>query len=184
EYYKIAVIQRSNVQNVERYFVEGIHPITDTSVLYTGDRGKQELSLNNLFFTKPNVTKVKGITQSNKSLILNGITAEKEWNLQPVVSLLGSFLRWQTHITTEDYYKNGVNTSLGKGYHRDEVQPFGIRFGTATGYETAIFPFINRPATSAELAPVAVNDDSNSIQNNINACSSSIRTAHWQYYNT
>lgn len=181
QYYKVVVIQTADIQRATRYFEEGVHPISDTTVLYTTEEGKKEISIDDLFFVKPNITKAEGLSQANNILFLNGLTAEKEWNLQPVMNLLGSFLRWQTHITTEEYYKQGM---AEKGYHRDEVQPFGIRFGTTTGYETALFPFIGRPATTDELTDVADNKDSQSILAINNNCSTSERTKKWQFYNT
>src|SRR5699024_8551441 len=159
QYYKIAVIQTADLQRNTRYFEEGIHPINDTEVLYTSEEGKKEIAIEDLFTVKPNILKAEGLSQANNILFLNGLTAEKEWNLQPVVNLMGSFLRWQTGITTENYYEDGTASAKGKGYYRDEVQPFGIRFGSKTGYVTGIFPLIGRPATEAELEDMPENND-------------------------
>lgn len=181
-YYKIAVIQTTDIQQAVSYFIEGVHPITDTTVLYTTEENKQRTTIDQLFYVFPNVNKAEGLTAANKTLFLYGIEAEKEWNLQPVVNLLGGFLRWQTHVTTEDFYKNGINAYL-RGYSRDEQQPFSIRFGSNTGYVTALFPLINRPATTVELQDAPINNDTNSIQSNVQNCSSSVRTKRWHYYN-
>lgn len=183
KYYKIAVIQTASLDGAPRYFVEGIHPITDDTVLYTTDAGKDTISLNRLLLVKPNVISFKGITQANNYLFGYGIEAEKEWNLQPVVNLMGSFLKWQTHITTEDYYKDGINSSYGKGYMRDEVYPFSIRFITNTGYKTALFPLVGRPSTISDLE-VINNTDEASVNSVGSLCGISTRNERWKLYNT
>jgi hypothetical protein len=57
---------------------------------------------------------------------------EKEWNLQPVVNLMGQFFKWQTSIAKEDLYKDGVASANYQGFNRDETHPLGVRFKTAT----------------------------------------------------
>ena len=86
---------------------------------------------------------------------------ENEWNLQPVVNFLGHFVKWQTSIATENLYKDGVACSKYASFMRDEVYPLGIRFFTNTGYRTARFPLIPRPATREEME-VIVDEDGNS----------------------
>lgn len=183
-YYKVAVIQTADIQGASRYFEEGVHPIGDKSVLYTTEENKKEITLDDLFRVRPNITKVEGLSQANNILFLNGLDAENEWNLQPVVNLMGSFLRWQTAITSEGYYRDGTSSAKGKGYHRDEVSPFAIRFGSNTGYTTALFPLVGRPATAAELLDAPANNDYLSINTSSNECVGIDRTKTWQIYNT
>lgn len=182
-YYKVVVIQTASLDGATRYYEEGIHPITDNTILYDTEQGKKVTDINTLFLDKPDINKVKGLAQANNYLIPYGIEYEKEVNLQPVVNLMGLFLKWQTHITTEDYYKNGINSSKGRGYHRDEVNPFSIRFLTDTGYKTAKFPFIARPATATDREQIN-NEDSQSIAKGVGNCVNIDRTERWQIYNT
>ena len=180
-YYKIAVIQTADVQGAVRYFEEGVHPVGNRTVLYTTEENKKELTIDDIFQVRPSITKVEGLSQANNILFLNGLDAENEWNLQPVVNLMGAFLRWQTGITTENYYQEG---NAQKGYHRDEVEPFAIRFGSNTGYNTALFPLIGRPATEAEAQAVTETNDYLSINSTTNECAGLGRTKTWQFYNT
>ncbi|AGO49455.1 structural protein [Cellulophaga phage phi4:1] len=180
KYYKVVVIQNTSLDGAIKYVEEGIHSTTDNSILYTTDKGKTETSINSIFRVRPNILTLKGITQANNYLIGYGTEVEKEWNLQPIVNLLGSFLKWQTHITTEEYYKKGV---VEKGYMRDEVVPFSIRFHTNTGYKTALKPLVSRPAETEDLLQVN-NLDSQSINNGGTICNSELRDKKWQFYNT
>lgn len=184
-YYKIAVIQNTDINGTTSPFIEGIHSITDTTILYTSDTDKQRTTLNHIFAEKPNYKTWGGLTAANNYLIGYDYTVEKEWNLQPVVNLIGSFLRWQTVEAMEDLYSNGILESLYTGYMRDEVYPFGIRFSTKEGYRTSVFPLIGRPATTEELSIVDGNsDDIKSVRNSTSDCYETTRKHKWQFYNT
>ncbi len=182
-YYKIAVIQRTSVDGAESYFEEGIHPITDNEVVYYTEQDKTRTSLNKLLVPKTTYLTAEGVTQSNNFLFWYGLTAEKEFNLQPVANLLGSFLRWKTVQSSEDLYQDGIATSLYKGYMRDEVYPFSIQFRTRDGYETALFPLIGRPPTATDLEVIA-NTDKDSLDSFAENCQSIEREQRWQLYNT
>ncbi len=185
-HYKIAVIQNTLASvGAAQYFIEGIHTINDTTVIYGGEQNKQATSLSDLIRENLYIEKWEFLTESNNSLIGAGITPEKEINLQPVVNFLGSFLKWQTHIATEDLYKDGVKDSLYLSINRDEVVPYSIRFLLDGGYKTALFPLINRNAKEGDLVEVSVdNKDRISIESNKGVCNNTDRTKYWQYYNT
>lgn len=193
QFYKVVVIQRADINGETSYFVEGVHPISDTTVLYTTELDKQKTTIQEIFAQKPIFKTWKGLTASNNYLFGYGYTTEKEWNLQPVVNLLGGFLKWQTYQAKQTLYEDGVAASKYKGYMRDEVYPFSIRFGTKDGYWTSLFPLVPRPATEEELEEIVyesnnqiVTSDKNaaSIINNAPNCASTDRTKYWQYYNT
>ena len=183
DYYKVAVIVREGLNGATSYYEEGVHAISDNVVLYFSEDGKQRTTLNKLLALKPVYKTSEIMTSSNGYLFQAGLTAEKEYNLQPVVNLMGSFLRWQTVKAHEDLYKDGVNCSLYKGYMRDEVYPFSIRFLTDEGFETANFVLINRPPTFNELE-VVDNKDTQSIAAYDANCTDNNRNRRWQYYNT
>lgn len=183
EYYKVVVSYTNIADAGTRHYVVGTYPITNNTVLFTTEQDKAEISLNEILLPNPNIKLLEGFSEVNDYLVGYGITREKEWNLQPVVNLLGGFLKWQTHITTEDAYADGVNVSKYKGYMRDEVYPFAIEFKTNTGYNTARFPLISRPATATDLEVIA-NADLDSINANITNCGSGTRDKRWQLYNT
>lgn len=182
-HYKIVVIQ-TNTKQETSYFEEGIHPVNDDTILYSSEQGKKRTDLSTILKSKIHVEKLGGITQSNGYLFGYDITVTKEINLQPVVNLMGSFLRWQTHIAKENLYENGVASATLKGYHRDEVYPFSIHFILDGGYTTAEFPLIGRPATLEDREALPANDDRDSIQYINDSCVVNGITERWQLYNT
>lgn len=185
-FYKVAVIQNADINGIVSPVIEGIHSITDNVILYTSDIDKQRTTLNHIFAEKPNYKTWGGLVAANNYLIGYDYTLEKEWNLQPVVNFMGSFLRWQTVEAMENLYEDGVNDSLYTGYMRDEVYPLGVRFSTTEGYRTALFPLIGRPGTSYEWENIGTssNKDVSSIKAGQGDCSESERKYRWQYYNT
>lgn len=182
-HYKIVVVQ-TNAKQDTSYFEEGVHNINDDSILYTTEQGKKRTELSNILKSNIHVERWEGLTQANGYLFGYGLTVTKEINLQPIANLMGSFLRWQTHIAKENLYEDGVAASLYKGYHRDEVYPFSIRFTLDGGYTTSVFPLIGRPATSTDKEVLPDNQDKNSIQYINDSCIDSGITERWQLYNT
>ena len=182
-YYKVAVIQRADVNGATSYFEVGVYSTTDDNVFYTTDLDSQRTTLNKLLTVRPTYTHTEGMTSSNGYLFQYGLKAQGEYNLQPVVNLMGAFLKWQTVVADENLYKDGVNNSLYRSYMRDEVYPFSIRFFTKDGFETALFPLIGRPPSPQDLQPVD-NKDTDSIKEFAPNCAENTRNERWQYYNT
>jgi hypothetical protein len=202
-HYKVVVIQTADIEGTSRYFVEGLHTINDNVVLYTTEQNKISASADMILIDKLHVERTEGMTASNNTLFQYGIDIKEELNLQPVVNFLGQFLKWQTTIGKEDLYDDGVLGYQNRGYNRDEIVPFSIRFLLDGGYETAIYPFISRvPKPQDPLYPdnaydfeelvsggeptedYEENSDVNSILQNKVACNSTQRVYRWQYYNT
>jgi hypothetical protein len=121
-HYKVAVIQTADIDFTDRYFIEGVHTIDDTTVIYSSEVNKTSTSVHNLSRYNLKVGTTEGMTTSNNILFQYGITNKKEINLQPVVNFMGQFVKWQTHIAPEDLYENGIAVSLFKGYNRDSFK--------------------------------------------------------------
>ena len=200
QYYKVAVIHRTDVNNNTSYFVEGIHPTTEDKVYYTRE-GEKRITLEQLLQEKTFYERSEGLTESNNTLFQYGLTSHREWNLQPVVNFMGAFMKWGTMKGDESLYEDGVNCSMYRGYMRDEVYPFAIRFITNTGYKTPIYPLIPRPAYREEkrrVVPASANtpakikeaiknhnnSDIRSINEHNPECAETARLEYWQYYNT
>lgn len=197
-FYKVVVIEHTNLAQGQSYFVEGIHPITDDTILYASSSTPSQsnivgsivtprirTSLENILSVKSRFEKVKGLVSSNNYLFLWGLIPKKQLNLQPVVNLLGSFVKWQTSIAKESLYKSAIATSKYKGYMRDEVQPFGIRFLQKDGGKTTLFPLVARPAETTDLVEVSVEDINRlSIEASAPNCTETERTKTWQFFNT
>ena len=185
KYYKVVVAQRTNVNNTQSYFIEGIHPTSDNTVIYSSEANKERIANEKLYAIKPVVVKAKGIVASNNIAMQWGLETRREINLQPVVNLLGGFLKWGTSVAKEDLYKSAIATSKYVGYMRDEVQPFAIRFLLKDGGTTPTFPLISRPPIASDLTTVLPTDlNKKSIDENTPNCAQNTRNKRWQIYNT
>lgn len=190
-HYKIGVIENTVGFNGElspslSYFIEGIHPISESTVYFMTDQYCQRTTAEALAKSIPVYRTSRGLTASGNRLLQYGLTVENEWNLQPVTNLMGHFLHWFSSIAREDLYKDGVACSKYASLMRDEVYPFGIRFFTNTGYYTSVFPLIPRPATDEEMEDVGDSDapEVKSVRENNPECAGDNRRKRWQYYNT
>ena len=197
-FYKVVVIERTNLAQGESYFVEGIHSITDDSVLYSSTStpsqsnitgsvviNRQRTTLENILAVRARYEKVRGLVTSNNYLFLWGLIGKKQPNLQPIVNFIGGFVQWQSSVAKEDLYKSAIATSKYKGYHRDEVQPFGIRFENIDGTKTPVFPLVARPALTTDLEIVGALDTNRlSIEENSPNCTVTERNKKWQFFNT
>lgn len=185
QFYKVVVIQRTDINGSTSSYVEGVHPISDTTVIYTTEQDKQIITLQQIFATKPFFKTWGGLTSANNYLFGYNFTVEKEWNLQPIANLLGGFVKWQTVQAKEQLYKDGVKNSLYTGYMRDEVYPLSLRFVTSDGYRTSNFTLVPPPPTSEDLEILSVNDPNvSSILDFVPNCAESQRIFKWQYFNT
>lgn len=208
-YYKVAVIQHTEVNGEESYFIEGMHPITDKTILYTSERNKQRTTLNNILRRRVKIETVEQMIDSNGYLFMAGIRNKPVLNLQPIVNLMGPYFKWSSVIAKQNFYKNGVNASTNRSYMRDETYPLSLSFGMADGHETNDFILIGRGPQSfwekgryyrdldniadkyldeneSVLNPNFTMSDLNvqSIKSGKNACGGNERKYRWQYYNT
>lgn len=196
KYYKIAVVERNNVEAQQSVFLAGIYPTTDDTIVYTHSgsnnddlyisRGnvsiKKRLDFSELTAIKPTYDKFKGTMVSGNTLWHFGATVKEEINLQPVVNLF-SILHWSSTLAKEDLYKSAIATSKYKGYMRNEVQPFSIRFYNKDGGYTAAFPLIGRPKNNNDSLPVT-DTNFNSLDASTNVCGVNDRTERWKVFNT
>lgn len=197
-YYKIVCVERTNVSGAQVGFLEGIHPTTDDTILYTSSGSmddnyitsgnkkiKKRVELSELFEVKTKYEKAKGTAAINGQQMMWGLWKKPELNLQPVANLFGTLLKWQTGVAKEDLYKSAIATSKYKGFMRDEVQPFAFRLWFKDGGYTSNFHTIARPAFEGEKDEI---DETNpiraSIENNAPKCTSTERAQKWQFLNT
>lgn len=187
-YYKIGVLQKTvgyngEAQPVHEFLIEGIHPITEQTVYHLSDLDMEKTTLTHLAMKRPIYKTSKGIATVGDRLLQYGLSAEPEWNLQPVCNFLGHFIQWQTSVSLDSLYQDGVACAKYAGYMRDEVYPFGISFTTSTDYETATFPLIPRPKSRYEAQEVS-NAETDSILAYVPNCTGIDRKERWQFYNT
>ena len=147
DYYKVAVLQRNSVDGAENAYVVDILPTSTNELLYSGSQELQPIDARELVRELPDYLTAKTVTQANNQLFFSDLEARPDPNLQPVVNFMGQFAQWRTAISEEGLYKTTRGTGSFKGYMRDEVVPFGIRFVTNQGYKTPVYPLIPRVAT-------------------------------------
>lgn len=198
-YYKIVCVERTDVSGTASAFLEGIHPTTDDSIIYSSSGSSdaegsiisgnkkilKRVDISELYEVRTKYDKAKGTTAINGQQFMWGLYRKPEINLQPVVNLFGSLMKWQTSVAKEDLYKNGISSSKYKGYNRNEVQPFALRFWFKNGGYTANYPIIARPSIEGERTAINENNPNReSIEYNSPDCYTTDRTEKWQFLNT
>lgn len=198
KYYKVAVVERNNVNATQSIFLVGIYPTTDDTVIFTHSnsngndgyktRGNVTISTRMDEYTlnaiKPQWEKAKGTMVSGDALFHYGLKQKEELNLQPLFNLFGSLLHAQTSAASEDLYKSAIATSKYKGYPRNEVIPFSIRLLYKDGGYSANFPLIARPHIDGEKDKLTELDlNLKSITDN-SSCITTERDEVWKVYNT
>ena len=188
EYYKIAIIYRNGLDGAISAKEYGVYPIGASSVSISTLTDKPVLGVNGILSRRVVYERARGMASGNGYLFQYGMDAHREINLQRVVSLLGSMVKWSTVIGEEDIYIDGALISNYLGYMRDEVAPLAIKFFEDGGYETATFPLIPRPPTDFEIQTLGGDypEDSNnaSILANNPDCAGNERDKRWQFENT
>jgi hypothetical protein len=189
EFYKIAVIYRSGLDGSVSVFDYGTFPIDNERVSISTMVDKPTLNLSDVLSRRTFYTKARGMAQGNGYLFQYGMEAHRTVNLQPVVNLLGSLVKWSTVQADEDVYENGAHISNYLGYMRDEVEPLSIKFFFDGGYETHTFPFIARPPKPHEIAVLGSAEfpedkNTNSVLDHGENCFENIRDKRWQFENT
>lgn len=181
-HYKVVIVQNADISKATSYIEEGVHSTSDNTILYTTDQNKQRTSLDKIIQFAVRVDKLEKLATANNYLLGKGITYKKRSNLQKVVNLIGAFVQWQSHIATENLYKDGVNASKYRQFTRDETYPLALRF-IEDGEYSPTFPLIGRRAQDFDLQTIN-NRDSQSINKNGSTCSSEQLDKRWQLYNT
>jgi uncharacterized delta-60 repeat protein len=193
DYYKVVVIERVAINQAEGYFELGIYSTSNQEIFHSSTQTGTEniggitkrINYDRVLSIKPYYNHSKGIVSSANYLYKFGLTGKKYPNLQPVVNLIGGFLKWQTGVATEKLYKDPIANALYRGYNREEVQPFGIEFFNSDGSTYPIFPFISRPPKPSDLEIISESDlNYQSISSNTTDCITTTRNKRWQLFNT
>lgn len=192
DFYKVVVIYRSGLDQSVTYRDLSIFPTSTERVTIASLENRGKINPQEIKNRKPFYKKAKGFASGNGYLFQFGLEAQREINLQPVVNLMGGFVKWNTVVATEDLYKDGVNSSKYAHFMRDEVYPLSIKFFMDGGHELPNFTFIPRPPTAEELTEY-IDAEGNVIGDNVNVesiteyypeCSEENRRFKWQFENT
>lgn len=188
EFYKLVVIYRSGNEVKPQYIPYGIFPTSESEIVisqlpFIADTDR--LTESTILSQRVSYLTAEGLVDANGYLFQHGLTSQKTLNLQPVVSLMGGFVKWATGASLEKLYKNGVSSAIYKTYHRGENYPLSIQFKLSGGHKTNAFLFIPRPPSQSEVALISTNDKNyKSITEEISDCEEIGRDKFWQYYDT
>lgn len=188
DFYKIVLIYRSGNNPAPIYIPYGIYSTSQTEFTVTSQTSIQNgdtITVEELLKRRTVYLSANGLSDVGGYLFQHGLKPHREINLQPIVNLLGSFVKWGTSRSLEKLYKNGIASAKYKTYPREEVFPLSIVFKKRGGYKTPNFVFIPRPPKEEEIAEVEETDINYlSITEAISNCSEINRNKVWQYYDT
>jgi hypothetical protein len=185
DFFTIVVGYRSGLDSAAVYKIYGTYPISTNKVSIVDLEDKQRIDLRDVLNRKPSYTKVGGLTNVNGYLFQYNLEQAREINLQPVVNLMGAFVKWQTVLADENLYEDGVACAKYKAYMRDEVYPLSIKFFMEGGYESPNFVFIPRPPYAPEIAIISPSDlNYQSVVEAAPDCAEIGRDKVWQFENT
>ena len=185
DFFTIVVGYRSGLDTAAVYKVYGTYPTSTKKISITDLEDKQRIDLRDILNRKPSYTRAGGLTNVNGYLFQYNLEQAREINLQPIVNLMGAFVKWQTVIADETLYEDGVACAKYRGYMRDEVYPLSIKFFMEGGYESPNFVFIPRPPYAPEVAPINTSDlNYQSVVEAAPDCAEIGRDKVWQFENT
>lgn len=188
EFFKIAIIYRNGLDGAISARDYNIYSINTTSVSVNTLEDKEVLDVNDLLSRRVHYLHSRGLASGNGYLFHYGMTAHRTVNLQPVVNLMGMFVKWSTVQANEDLYLDGSNISKYRAYMRDEVEPLSIKFCSDGGYETPNFLFIPRPPRPDEVEVLgedyAIDSNNSSVLEYNPDCTGNDRNKRWQFENT
>jgi hypothetical protein len=184
KYYNLIVIKTINgatdIELVGTYSITG----ETTELVYTGNNRTQiNLTPQDVFQKFPYYKTAQGLTKAGDTIIYSNLKSDKRLSYQSIANLVEiNWVTYQIPYTQYQSYENGVNTSLYRGYMRDEVYAFEICFLLKNGQQTDSFHIPGRVAISSDLTLIS-NEDV--IREELDSCSqSSSSQPRWKVYNT
>lgn len=189
DYYRVIIISRTGNNPAPVYTTYGVFPTSQNKLLVTSlPTIRQEIverNENDILNRRPLYLTAEGLAEVNGYLFQHSLTNQRTINLQPVVNLMGGFVKWGTVEAFEKIYKDGTSSALYKGYMRDEVYPLSIQFKMRGGHRTPNFIFVPRPPKSEEIEVIDTEDvNYQSITETLADCADEGRDKVWQYLNT
>ena len=183
EYYRLAVVYTSGLDGTKTVYEFGVFPINQDLVTVYDLDNNSKLDSKSIFYRRPYYETAYGQAVSNGYMYYYGLTTQRTINLQPVVNLMGAFVKWGTYMAKESLYLDGAATANYAGYHRNEVYPAALEFELEGGYITPRFPLIARPPEAGELDLIDTVETQSVLKYNPE-CFESDRQQRWQFENT
>jgi len=163
DYFNLVVQQTANT--VSTYYLIGTFRVTqDSNFTYTGNF-KEEYSATRILNRTPRYESATIIEDSDDILFLADLEGDIDYNIQPLANRIG--LYWETVEMPADKkdfnYHNGIIVSNFRGYMRDEVYAFGIKFKLKNGKYTKVYHIPGRIANGNDtaFAPKLINGETN-----------------------
>lgn len=177
-YINLLVIKTINgVTTYEQIATLPISP--NVRYLYTGNETQNiALQESEVFQIFPFYKSSKKLTKANNVLFKQGVKEFEKFNLQPIMHLFK--LKWYTVAAKLGAYKNPEIASNYRGYMRDEVYMFGVKFILDNGEETPVYQLYGRDSTLDDQLRV-INSDGDFLKNE---CDGFNPPRKWQVYNT
>jgi len=185
DYFNLAVQQ--TVDTVSTYYLVGkfrVNQQTETYT-YTGNNIEEYSSIR-ILNRSPRYETAGIIEDSDDILFLAELEGDIEYNLQPLANRIK--LYWETIEMPADLdqynYHNGVVVSDFRGYMRDEVYAFGIKFKLKTGKYTKIFHIPGRTSTVDDRVLLTPGSDNPDVFTQVTNCDKEEKVPTWKVYNT
>lgn len=183
QYFNIAVIKTIN--NITSVELIGTFPINSSKFRYnyTGEvKSNIRLSIDDIFEKFPYYDIAEGLYEVDNQLGWDKLKTNSRLNYQSIWSKVKVY--WETYkvpYNKFEGYNNGINTSLYKGYLRDEIYALEGCFKLKNGKQTDSFHIPGRSSNNFDTE-VIDNNDSKEIINT--QCEEPTSKPRWQVYNT
>lgn len=183
DYFKLVVIK--TVNETSEYIEAGVYRVANVNnVTFTNnDKTLVRTSLERIRSLRPDYTKANFIEESSDHLLLADLEGDPDYNFQPFANQMRLF--WETvsmPYDSNNNYSNPIVSSRFRGYMRDEVYAFGIRFKYKNGGKSKAFHIPNREGLinfDFEQIPVTNKDNVQAI-----GCDDPEIKPRWKVYNT
>jgi len=182
DYFNLVVQQ--TVNTVSTYYLIGTYRVGATqNYTFTGNNVTEYTSVR-ILNRSPRYETAGIIEDSDDILFLADLEADIDYNIQPLANEIK--LYWETVEMPADKdkfnYHNGIIVSNFRGYMRDEIYGFGIKFKLKTGKYTKIYHIPGRQATGGDRSLLQPDDkDVFSAETN---CDPKEPIELWKVYNT
>jgi hypothetical protein len=188
DYYNL--VAQHTIDTVSTYYLIGTFRVTQNATFtYTGNN-KESYSSVRVLNRTPRYENAGIIEDSDDILFLAELEGDIDYNIQPLANQIK--LYWETvnmPAYNKDFnYSNGIIVSNFRGYMRDEVYPFGIKFKLKSGKYTKVYHIPGNAPTPDDLAlaPQKINGVNNEdlFYGGGNCPPPVTKVPTWKIYNT
>jgi hypothetical protein len=182
DYFNLVVQQTANT--VSTYYLIGTYRVGATQNYNFTGVNATEYSGVRILNRSPRYETAGIIEDSDDILFLADLEGDIDYNIQPLANRIK--LYWETVEMPADIdkfnYHNGIIVSNFRGYMRDEIYGFGIKFKLKTGKYTKIYHIPGRQSGGGDLA--LLNPDDKDVFSAETNCDPVEKLPTWKVYNT